>query len=179
MSLTAWKTYASGDNATAADRNTYERDNGKWLTHDGTDGAPMCVVRRTTQDIANASEQGIGYTEADLVDVGDMHETISQPTRITVPTGGGGQYLCGFEIKFEPNSTGFRQMSIKDSGGSTFGHQRNFSPSSSQNTNMTTSFLLHDRAAAGYWEYIGYQTSGGLLDACIAICRGWAIWMGE
>lgn len=105
MPWTAPKTWSVGDVLTAADLNTYVRDNAKWL---GTD-KPRCRARNS----ANIAHTTSGNYQAltfgsERVDVGAMHDTSTNTGRLTVPTGGGGFYAIGGTIEFASNSTGRR-----------------------------------------------------------------------
>lgn len=66
MSLTDPKTYASGDVLTAADLNTYQRDNMRWVIHDSASGigAPAARLWRSTDQTALTSGENIAFTDA-------------------------------------------------------------------------------------------------------------------
>lgn len=93
MGLTAWKTWASGDTLTAADMNTYVRDNGRWMSGNATGGSPNCrVYNSTTFNVAGSTDTNVTF-DSERYDDGGMHSTSTNTDRITVPSGGDGIYL--------------------------------------------------------------------------------------
>lgn len=92
MAWTAPRTWVAGETLTAALMNTHVRDNLNWLEND----SPRCgALRDTNQSIPNSSLTTISYTGTDEFDVGAMHDPGGgNPSRLTVPSGGGGIYLC-------------------------------------------------------------------------------------
>jgi hypothetical protein len=94
LAWTTPRTWATNETLTAANMNTHVRDNLNWLAND----MPRCrATRTTTQAISPGSDVAISLTSAETYDVGVMHDTGSNPSRITVPSGGGGVYrIDGF-----------------------------------------------------------------------------------
>lgn len=175
MPWTAPKTYAVGDVLTAADLNTYQRDNIKWL---GTD-KPHCRVRNT----ANISHTSSGSYQAltfnsERVDVGSMHDTSSNTGRITIPSGGGGLYLIGGCIEFAANATGLRGAQIRLNGSTVIVIQEapSIGAGSAHPIAVTTAYQL---AAGDYLELMGKQSSGGNLNMLATANYSpefWAVW---
>jgi hypothetical protein len=93
MPLTSWKTWASGDTLTAADMNTYVRDNGRWLSGHTTGGSPNCRVYNSTNfNVAGSTDTNVTF-DSERYDDGGMHSTATNTDRLTVPSGGDGIYI--------------------------------------------------------------------------------------
>lgn len=134
------------------------RDNIKWL---GTD-KPHCRVRNS----ANISHTTSGSYQAltfnsERVDVGAMHDTSSNTSRLTVPTGGGGFYEIGGCIEFESSATGRRGVQIRLNGATVIGRIEVSAFANDQAVSVSTSYQL---SAGDYVELMGLQSSGGALN---------------
>lgn len=159
MAWTTPKTWAVADVLTAANLNAYVRDNSKWL---GTD-KPHCRVRNS----ANISHTTSGAYQAltfnsERVDVGAMHDTVSNTSRLTVPSGGGGFYAIGGCIEFDGNATGRRGIQILLNG-ATIIAQHEAANIGVFNHPLTIS-TTYQLAAGDYVELLGKQSSGGTLN---------------
>lgn len=99
MSLTAWKTWASGDILTAADMNTYVRDNGRWLSKNASGGSPKALAYHSVAQngITTATMSALN---SELFDPAGMHDPVTSNSRLTVPTGGDGAYLIGANVQY-------------------------------------------------------------------------------
>lgn len=159
MAWTTPKTWAVGDVLTAADTNTYIRDNTKWL---GTD-KPHCRVRNS----ANISHTSTGNYQAltfdsERVDVGPMHDTTTNTGRLTVPAGGGGFYAIGGQIEFASNATGRRGIQIRLNGTTIIAREE--SANLGANDHTCTVATVYQLVAGDYVELMGLQASGGNLN---------------
>lgn len=94
-------------------------------------------------------------------DTGALHSTVSNTSRLTVPSGAGGVYLVTATIAFAANATGSRQLQFYKNGSgvsATFvapGH-------ASLEACITATFLV-SLSAADYMECYVVQDSGGAL----------------
>lgn len=159
MPLTTPKTYSVGDVLTAADLNTYQRDNIAWLATD----KPHCRVRNT----ANISHTSSGSYQAltfnsERVDVGSMHDTSTNTSRITVPSGGGGLYAIGGCIEFAGSGTGRRGIQIRLNGTTVIAREE--TGNLGANDHAVTVATVYQLAAGDYVELMGLQASGGSLN---------------
>src|SRR3990167_3440551 len=67
---------------------------------------PHCVVRSVVvQDLASEGWTGIVFDTEDL-DVGALHSTAANTSRVTVPTGSSGVYLLSASVRFGLQSSG-------------------------------------------------------------------------
>lgn len=159
MAWTTPKTWTVGDVLSAADLNTYVRDNAKWL---GTD-KPHCRVRNS----ANISHTSSGSYQAltfnsERVDVGAMHDTSTNTGRLTVPTGGGGFYAVGGCIEFDGNGTGRRGIQIRLNGATVIAREE--TGNAGANDHAITIHTVYQLAAGDYVELMALQASGGNLN---------------
>lgn len=181
MSFTSPKTYAVSDFLTASDLNTYQRDNVRWLSHHATGGAPMCRITHTVaQTITNNTATAVAF-DTDRFDLGAMHDTATNNSRVTVPTGGDGKYLIGTQINWDSNTAGYRHARLRANGSLNLGSDLRDPVQSAVGTNMMF-VTLHDAVATDYFETIVNQTSGGNLDVLKSARESpemWALWLGE
>lgn len=185
MALTAWKTYASGDNATAADRNTFERDNGKWLTHEATDGAPCCRVTHSSNQTATDNTVVYMAFDTEDFDVGAMHDTATNNSRLTIPSGGGGFYLFGMYVSinsvYSATATVYLMLALRLNGATVTAQHSDQGGISGQNERYTMVQLSDVLVATDYMEAGFFQNQGS--DGTIATGTGlplfWCAWMGE
>jgi hypothetical protein len=78
-------------------------DNGTYITHAAQ---PRCFLDATTPTACNASATAsAAWSDADIIDVGAMHDPVTNNTRITVPAGAGGLYVVSGQIIFGAAST--------------------------------------------------------------------------
>lgn len=140
---------------------------------------PRCRLGNSANiSLANAINTSITF-DTEVFDDGGMHSVVSNTSRITVPTGGGGLYIIGAAAEFAQNATGIRDIFIVLNGTTTIGFQRSTSPSASAATRLstTTAYVLND---GDYVELRCNQTSGGNLNIVSAGDSSpvlWCCWM--
>jgi hypothetical protein len=88
MAFSTPATFVAGNILTAAELNTYVRDNVAWLATD----SPSCRAYNTPGQSLPASITTLTFN-SERYDNAAMHSTVSQTDRITVPSGGDGKYL--------------------------------------------------------------------------------------
>lgn len=130
---------------------------------------PGCVVRRsTTQSIGNNSLTAVQFSAADLRDTDNYHNTVTNNSRMTVPTGLGGWYQVTATISWATNATGRRIIAWRINGSTTgIGIVVPASPSGGTGCNLVDEIEL---AAGDYVEVLGLQQSGANLDISEAKC---------
>lgn len=116
---------------------------------------------------AGQSVSSATWTSATLnsedYDVGTMHDTVTNNSRITVPTNGGGlYYICGI-ISFDSNATGVRAGRLRKNGSTVLMqcNQPNAGATDAVSIPLNTVVSLN---ATDYIEMQGYQNSGGALN---------------
>jgi hypothetical protein len=182
MPFTAWKTYSSGDTATAADRNTYERDNGRWLSHASTGGAPMCRVYNSST-LSSFTDGNAVTFDSERYDIGGMHSIVSNTSRITVPSGGGGVYHLGACIRGDIVSPtdAVLQVNLRLNG-TTFLASQNMINVDTTNAMFVAVATDYALAAADYVEVTVAWSGGSSCNITAASNRApefWARWVGE
>lgn len=127
---------------------------------------PGCIAQRTaTQALTTATVTAIALTASDLRDTDAFHDTTTNNTRCTVPTGLGGLYTVVGSVQFAGNTTGERLIQLRVNGLTTYNSVN------SQATNPATTGVLALQVtddivmvAGDYVELLAYQNSGGNLN---------------
>ena len=135
------------------------------------DGQPHCwALHSTTQSLANNSWDPLSL-DTDGVDVGAMHSTVTNTSRITIPTGQGGYYAIVAQVGFALNSTGIRGVGIRLNGSSILHSQILPAYNTGSELHTIQASFQHTAAAGDYYEVVGFQTSGGALNVGSANTR--------
>lgn len=158
MAFTTPATFVANDVLTAAQLNTYLRDNVAWLA---TDSPSARVYHDANQSLNNTTETALSFN-SERFDNASVHSTSSNTSRLTIPSGGGGKYLIGGAIVYEGNATGVRGCHMRLNA-TTDWSQSVLNAASSGATQFTVTTAV-TTSAADYWTMIGYQSSGGALN---------------
>jgi hypothetical protein len=174
MGYTTPATAVAGTALTAAFLNTYLRDNVAWIATD----SPACrATRGSTQSLTTATPTAIALDQ-ERFDNAAMHDTVTNNTRITVPTGGGGKYIIGAELEYNNNSTGVRDIRLR-TGGATLVASISQAAVNVADSHRMGAVQVQALSAAEYVECLGYQTSGGnltVLNSAAYSPELWAFW---
>lgn len=161
MPWTAPFTAVTGNVILASDWNTSGRDDLLYLK-DRVDSPPGCrVTHNATQSLTSGTPTALAMnTEAD--DTGGMHDTVTNNSRITIPSGQAGRYLFTSSIEFAANATGQRSAihqfdGVTQLGGATY------DAAAAGVTRLAVATLLVLNAAQ-YCEVLASQSSGGALN---------------
>jgi len=119
------------------------------------------LTKSTAQAITNNSSTAVTF-DTETFDTDGFHSTVTNTSRITIPTGKGGKYLFVMTMCWTTSSTGERLTTLKKNGGfHKYTWQMGgiaggyvFNPSS----------VIVDAAAGDYFEMFAFQTSGGNLN---------------
>lgn len=120
------------------------------------------AYHNTTESISSATWTSASLNSEDY-DVGTMHDTVTNNSRITVPTNGGGLYLITASVSFAANATGIRSTRIRKNG-STLLLQGTSSTIGGSITPMIPLSTVASLNATDYIEVQAYQDSGGALN---------------
>lgn len=128
------------------------------------DAQQRCKVYLTTtaQSIPNATVTAITFN-AESADVGSLHDLSTNPSRITIPTGGSGRYLIKSQVAFDANATGRRVVYIYKNA-SEVARANLFTADGSEDTYVHIEYDDLLAAAGDYYEVRVYQNSTGALD---------------
>lgn len=166
MAWTAVRTWVAGEIVTASIMNTHIRDNSQYLFDQiATPDRPGCkAYHSAAQSINTATATALAFDSEDF-DSDAMHSTVTNNTRITIPTGKGGKYnVWGFN-QWQANATGNRQLSVRKNGVAT-DLLLMFQVSLGGGASMMQSLAGELSLAAGdYVEMFVTQNSGGALNA--------------
>lgn len=124
---------------------------------------PSCRVSRIAAlTVANATETAVPFTATDSWDSDAFHDTVTNNTRITIPTGLGGRYLLSANCFFDNGTTTGNYMLRWRLNGTTAISDA-MAPGASLGTRLsnTTVYALN---AGDYVEVTVYQSSGGSLS---------------
>jgi len=113
-----------------------------------------------TISIPNSSLTAISFN-AENFDTDSYHESVTHPTRLTVP--GAGEYLVGGGVLWAANGTGWRSLRVRVNGTTDIVNEGIDSPSGADAIGQPLSTLV-SLSAADYLELIAFQTSGGSLN---------------
>ena len=174
MAFTYPTTRVANEIIDATDWNTDLTDSLAWLGKD----KPHCrVYNSANQSVATATFTTITHN-SERFDVGGMHSTVTNTSRITIPTGGGGRYLIGAGLFWAANATGQRAITILLNGTTRIVYDNRAAVAAVESVHQVTT--LYNLAAGDYIEMSVYQNSGGNLNATVAAnyaSEFWCMWM--
>jgi len=139
--------------------NSYVRDNAAWLGED----KPRCRVHNGSNISINDSTVTALTFDAERQDEQAMHSTSSNTSRITVPSGGGGDYLVTGHIHWAADATGVRDILITVDGSDDWARHR-ASAAGANEQMMSIATYIPQKAAGVYFELRVRQDSGGALN---------------
>lgn len=184
MAWTAPRTWANGALA-AADMNVDIRDNTDYLkdaldlhgmTSDTTRqnvesarGFTVKALRTATQTISDSVNTDVQFTAADIVDSDAMHDPASNSERLTIPSGGDGDYLVGQSITFAASASGSVRVQTRQNGSVVQGSGNRVANETGEAAIVNNVDLVTGLAAGDYITANVRQTSGGNLNVTEAI----------
>lgn len=135
---------------------------------------------RVSHSVNQAVASGTGTTVLDWdgedFDVGDLHDNVTNNSRITIPTDGDGIWIFGVTVQWASDATGQRRARFFKNG-SAVAHgivTLQAAPTAGQTTDIMT--IIIDEAVAGdFYEAAAGQDSGGSLDVLSSGSRFWAV----
>lgn len=127
---------------------------------------PAVAVRvrhNTTQSIGSGTLVALSFN-TETFDTDAFHDTVTNNTRLTVPSGKAGKYRIYGSIEWASNTTGIRAAELRVNGTAYIAVDSRLANTGGNTTicGVTTSYSL---AVSDYVELIGYQTSGGNLNS--------------
>lgn len=179
MAYTADRTWIAAEVPTAGNFNTHLRDNMKWLSTD----KPMCRAynNANVNHTSTGNWQAISAMNSEWFDNATLHDTSTNPDRITLKTVG--KYMVGANVVFAANATGGRGLGCGYNA-STSGwicRELNFGVNGLITTDISVSGLFEATAVTDYSSFTAWQNSGGNLAMSRVANTSpehWAIWMG-
>lgn len=116
------------------------------------------------QTVATSSETALLF-DSEEFDTDDYHSTATNTSRLTIPVSG--YYSISGSIRFDTNTTGYRQISIR-ADGTNFLTRETASPVSGTPTRLNIGIVACYLAAGSFVELMALQNSGGDLGVGIA-----------
>lgn len=160
MAYTTPRTWVTGEVVDAALLNTYLRDNDLWVLSD----SPAVRAYRSTNQILATSVQAAVLLDQERFDNANVHSTVTNTNRFTVPAGAGGKWIMGVGFEYNNSSVvGDRISSIILNGVTATPLAQDSRAAASTTTRVTlaTSWGL---SAADYFDAQAFQSSGGNLN---------------
>jgi len=114
----------------------------------------------SAQSIPNNTHTSVTFT-AEFIDTDGFHSTVTNTSRITIPSGKDGKYRVFGQVTYNSNGTGNRRASIAKNG--TRVRQTINNPTATASCFATAEGIL-SLVAGDYVEVQAYQNSGGALD---------------
>jgi hypothetical protein len=124
--------------------------------------ARASAYHNTTQSINSGTSTALNLNSEDF-DAGTMHDTVTNNTRVTVPSTDAGVYLAIGGTSFAANGTGYRQVTLKKNGATDVYYTILDAVGSGNVTQFQVSHVV-SLAASDYLELYATQSSGGALN---------------
>ena len=138
---------------------------------------PMCATAgfNASQSFAHASSAAVQFNGADAFDTDNMHDTVTNNTRMTVTTPG--LYMCTFYAQI--NTTGVTQFLLGLSiNGGAFAESGTGSPVTASAARSSVSGLIN-ATSTSYIEAVVYQESLGSAARNLSSARFTVCWVGR
>lgn len=133
----------------------------KWATAaSGSTFSGAKVYKTTTQSISNATATAVTF-DAETFDVDGYHSTVSNTSRMTVPSGKAGYFLLTSNLRYANNSTGGRSIDFYKNGTRIAG---TYQPTVSGSSVAYSASTVINGTVGDYFEVYAYQESGGALN---------------
>lgn len=124
-----------------------------------------CLAKGNTQTISNNTDTTISFGNADVYDTDNFHDTTTNNSRITIPTGKGGYYLIYGNVTWANNNANARAVYLYKNGVRADQVYVYWYGSGAAQSYYTQAFSTVVSAAAGdYFQIYVNQVSGGNLD---------------
>jgi hypothetical protein len=132
-----------------------------WATP-ATPAAVGCgLYRSAVATIANSTATIIDWN-SERFDTNTFHDTTTNSSRITIPAGYAGKYLISWQIGFNFNATGYRQVQVLLNGAQ-LGQSYNLVTYNGYSTQSAA--IVYPLSVGDYLQVEVTQTSGGNLDS--------------
>lgn len=126
------------------------------------------VFHSTTQSLTSATLTALSFNSEDH-DIGALHDTAVNNSRLTIPAGFGGVYLIIGKVAFAANATGVRVARLHKNGALIDTQSTHAATAATTQVVLVSSILV--LVATDYIELIGYQDSGAPLNTGDAASR--------
>ena len=126
--------------------------------------AHVCKIYHSTTQILTTGVSTALTFDSEELDTDGFHEGVTNPTRITIPTGLGGKYSFGCKVTMAASSLGVRVLRFQKNGATTLPASR-WADSSPPTTEMEIEYTLGPIAlvAGDYVEILAFHNVGAGL----------------
>lgn len=168
VEVLAWQNSGSAVNIQSNANGNDSRFEIAYLGNNGAVPGSTTTLRSTALllagnfSIPNAAWTAVPFT-TERWDTANLHDNVTNPSRITIPVGGDGKYLFEASVDYANNNTGQRSAALYKNG-AFFGYF-GYGVSPAQGEIILTSTIIADAVAGDYFELAVYQTSGVALNA--------------
>lgn len=133
---------------------------GAAIAHSKLAGFIGCRVYNSADLSANTATDTAMTFNSERFDTDTMHSTSTNTGRITFTTAG--YYMCGGQVNWENNATGYRRLRIRLNGATVLAsvHALNIGGADALDQIVVTGYQF---SASDYIELMGYQNSGATL----------------
>lgn len=123
-----------------------------------------CVLSKADQNLSTATATTLSWNN-EILDTDGFHDNVTNNSRITIPTGKDGKYLCSVLLNWEGNATGYRQINVFKNGAliTTNTQRMRLSGTGTIDQSYSIYNMVFTLAAADYIEIQGLQNSGSTL----------------
>lgn len=174
--------HVPGSNSPPAAWGGLVRSDITWLAGDAISGnaKPMCRVYSVgDRSVSTVTETAILFDGERYEVGGALHSTVTNSSRITVPSGGDGVYSIGATVAWvNSNTSGIRIVSIRLNGSTMIARTESLGTANSSAQTLSCDYKL---AAGDYVETVVYQNSGALLAVAASSAftpEMWCHWVG-
>jgi hypothetical protein len=144
----------------------------KWATAVSVSTFSGCQLNRSSVlAVANDTLTAVTF-DTETFDTDGYHSTVTDTSRVTIPTGKGGYYLLSSSTYWDSNSSGFRRIRYRINGSTSA--LNTYTPGTS-NANSTQNHTVVNLAAGDYVEMLVSQNSGGSLNTNWSTDGSWSV----
>lgn len=132
-----------------------------------------CLLNRSTSlTLTTGVTTQVGW-DTDIYDIGELHDTVTNNSRITIPKGGdAGQWTFIASAQFAANATGMRIVQILKNGVVIAETKVAPNPTAAQETTIQCIAVDNDPATGAFYEMFVQQNSGGNLNLNSSLASG-------
>ncbi len=133
------------------------------------------VYHSANQSIATGTPTALAF-DSERVDVGGMHDTVTNNSRLTIPTGEAGFYHIGGCVRWAYNTTGYRSLDIRVGGTSVIARTAHDTLVGSAIGTDQTVGCDYQLAAGNYVELFVTHNAGAALNVSVASPQSPEFW---
>lgn len=129
---------------------------------------PFCEMSDVANSVANNSNVVIGSSATESTDTHGYHSDVTNPSRLTVPTGLGGTHMTFGRTSFATHATGHRRVNVQINGGSVITISQVNAVDTAGATTVLANFWVGRLSAGDYIELNVLQNTGGALNVTMS-----------